>query len=115
MSPLCDAAASHESLSRSQGRSHDNVSTLGSRAGHICVHCGTEIGPLAGGAFVGALGRRDAAPTEAGPHIWHDPLEYVDAEVVFRQLFCLCCLTAVHSRVVPVEHPLPVDEYRSWT
>jgi hypothetical protein len=43
-----------------------------------------------------------------------DPLEYVDAEFVFRRLFCPGCLTAVHSRVVPVDHPLPVEEYRSW-
>jgi 2-polyprenyl-6-methoxyphenol hydroxylase-like FAD-dependent oxidoreductase len=81
----------------------------------VCVHCGTKIGPLEGGAFVAGLARRDSAPTEAGPHIWHDPVEYVDAEVVFRQLFCPGCLTAVYSRVVPVDHPLPVDEYRSWT
>ncbi|WP_027935760.1 hydantoinase B/oxoprolinase family protein [Amycolatopsis sp. ATCC 39116] len=80
----------------------------------LCVHCGTAIGPLAGGAFVASLARREAPPTEAGPHIWHDPQEYVDAEVVFRQLFCPGCLTAVHSRIVPVDHPLPADEYRSW-
>jgi N-methylhydantoinase B len=80
----------------------------------VCVHCGTEIGPLAGSAFVAALARRDAAPTEAGPHIWHDPSVYVDEEVVFRQLFCPGCLTAVNSRVVPVGHPLPADDYRGW-
>lgn len=80
----------------------------------MCVHCGTEIGPLAGGEFVTALARRDAAPSEAGPHIWPDPEEYVDAEIVFRQLLCPGCLTAVHSRVVPADHPLPADEYRGW-
>ncbi|MGC8917748.1 hypothetical protein AB7952_00285 [Streptomyces sp. PG2] len=53
------------------------------------------------------LARREVAPTEAGPHIWHDPSVYVDADVVFRQLCCPGCLTAVHSRVVPVGHPLP--------
>jgi len=95
-------------------RLDDNLAVLANGT-VACVHCGTEIGPLAGGAFFASLARRDAAPTEAGPHIWHDPLEYVDAEVVFRQLFCPGCLTAVHSRVVPVEHPLPVDEYRHWT
>jgi N-methylhydantoinase B len=77
-----------------------------------CVHCGTEIGPLAGSAYVAALARRESAPTEAGPHSWHDPLEYVDAKILFRQLCCPGCLTAVHSRVVPVGHPLPADDYR---
>ncbi|MEV6621123.1 hypothetical protein AB0M83_28065 [Amycolatopsis sp. NPDC051106] len=64
-------------------RLDDNLAVL---AGGVvaCVHCGTEIGPLAGGAFVASLARREAPPTEAGPHIWHDPLEYVDAEIVFR-------------------------------
>jgi N-methylhydantoinase B len=72
------------------------------------------LGPLAGGEFVGALARRDSPPTEAGPHIWGDPSVYVDAQVVFRQLFCPSCLTALYSRVVPVDHPLPDDDYRSW-
>ncbi|MDX3359068.1 hydantoinase B/oxoprolinase family protein [Streptomyces sp. ME02-6978.2a] len=80
----------------------------------ICVHCGTGIGPLGKSAFVEGLARREVAPTEAGPHIWHDPSVYVDADVVFRQLCCPGCLTAVHSRVVPVGHPLPHDDYRSW-
>ncbi|MFG2304701.1 hydantoinase B/oxoprolinase family protein [Actinacidiphila glaucinigra] len=80
----------------------------------VCVHCTTEIGPLAEGAFVEALARREVAPAEAGPHIWHDPSEYVDAEIVFRQLCCPGCLTAVNSRVVPVDHPLPADHYKGW-
>ncbi|WP_335979159.1 hydantoinase B/oxoprolinase family protein [Streptomyces sp. CA2R106] len=80
----------------------------------VCVHCATEIGPLAGGAYVSALAARDAAPAEAGPHIWPDPSVYVDEQVVFRQLFCPGCLTAVNSRVVPVAHPLPTDHYRGW-
>ncbi|SFN54223.1 hydantoinase B/oxoprolinase family protein [Actinomadura madurae] len=97
-------------------RLDDNLAVLETAEGGVvvCVHCGTRIGPLARGAFVAALARRDAHPTEAGPHIWHDPSEYVDAEVVFRQLFCPGCLTAVNSRVVPADHPLPQDEYRNW-
>lgn len=99
---------------RKARRLDDNLVVLDSGT-VVCVHCGTEVGPLEGGAFVAGLARRDAAPTEAGPHIWHDPLEYVDAEIVFRQLLCPGCLTAVHSRVVPVDHPVPVDDYRSWS
>ncbi|MGI5227921.1 hydantoinase B/oxoprolinase family protein [Actinoallomurus sp. CA-142502] len=98
-------------------RLDDNLAVLESPDGGtvVCTHCGTGIGPLAGGAFVAALARRDAAPADAGPHIWRDPSVYVDAEIVFRQLFCPGCLTAVYSRVVPVHHPLPDDDYRSWT
>ncbi|KAB2382925.1 hypothetical protein [Actinomadura montaniterrae] len=94
----------------------DNLAVLETVEGEtvVCVHCGTRIGPLSGGAFFAALARRDARPTEAGPHIWHDPSEYVDAVVVFWQLFCPGCLTAVHSRVVPVDRPLPNDDYRNW-
>jgi N-methylhydantoinase B len=97
-------------------RLDDNLAVLESPDGGrvVCVHCTTEIGPLAEGAYVESLPRLDSAPTEAGPHIWHDPSQYVDAEVVFRQLFCPGCLTAVNSRVVPVDHPLPADHYRSW-
>lgn len=92
-------------------RLDDNLAVLDSTV--VCVHCGTKIGPLEGGAFVTGLARRETAPAEAGPHIWHDPSEYVDEEIVFRQLLCPGCLTAVSSRVVPVSHPLPHDDYRS--
>jgi N-methylhydantoinase B len=96
-------------------RLDDNLAVRESPEGRmvVCVHCSTQIGPLADGAFVAALARRDSDPTEAGPHIWHDPSEYVDAKVVFRQLFCPGCLTAVNSRVVPVDHPFPDDDYRN--
>jgi N-methylhydantoinase B len=97
-------------------RLDDNLAVMDTADGGmvVCGHCGTSIGPVAGGAFVSSLGRRDAAPELAGPHIWRDPSVYVDAEVVFRQLFCPGCLTAVWSRVVPVDHPLPDDVYRAY-
>ncbi|MBL0885918.1 hydantoinase B/oxoprolinase family protein [Myceligenerans indicum] len=76
-----------------------------------CTHCGTLIGPAHNSDFVIELIRTDAEPSAAGPHIWHDPSVYVDAEVVFRQLCCPGCATAVYSRVVPVDHPLPEDVY----
>jgi N-methylhydantoinase B len=97
-------------------RLDDNLATVESQQGRtvVCVHCGTPIGPVEDCAYVAALARRDAAPSKAGPHIWPDPSVYVDAEIVFRQLFCPGCLTAVYSRVVPVDHPLPNDDYRTW-
>lgn len=79
-----------------------------------CAHCGTLIGRADGGEFVANLARSDRPPSEAGPHIWHDPSVYVDADVVFRQLSCPGCLTAVYSRVVPADHPLPDDVYEAW-
>jgi N-methylhydantoinase B len=97
-------------------RLDDNLAVLEGETGRTvaCTHCGTGLGALADGAFVASLARRDAEPTEAGPHIWRDPSVYVDAKVVFRQLFCPGCFTTVYSRVVPVDHPLPDDDYRSW-
>lgn len=97
-------------------RLDDNLAVLESSEGGtvMCVHCRAAIGHLAGGRFIDGLARREGAPSEAGPHIWHDPSVYVDKEVVFRQLFCPGCLTAVNSRVVPVDHPLPYDDYRGW-
>ncbi|MCS7476785.1 hydantoinase B/oxoprolinase family protein [Umezawaea endophytica] len=97
-------------------RLDDNLAVVDSADGPsvACAHCGTVIGPLADGAFFSSLARRDAPPSEAGPHIWSDPSVYTDVPIVFRQLFCPTCLVAVHSRVVPVDHPLPADVFRSF-
>jgi N-methylhydantoinase B len=94
-------------------RLDDNLAVVDAAEGRTvgCLHCGTLIGPVADGAFVASLVRSDNPPATAGPHIWADPTVYVDREVVFRQLFCPGCLTAVYSRVVPVDHPLPDDVY----
>lgn len=92
----------------------DNLAVIDSADGPTvaCTHCGTALGAVADGEFFAALAQADAAPTQGGPQIWHDPSVYVDDEVVFRQLFCPGCLTAVYSRVVPVGHALPDDVYR---
>jgi len=92
----------------------DNLAVLETNGAHTvaCTHCGTEFGALEDGAFLAALARTDSVPTDGGPQIWHDPTAYTDEEVVFRQLCCPGCLTAVYSRVVPVAHPLPDDVYR---
>jgi N-methylhydantoinase B len=109
------AAIGESDLTRA-GRLDDNLAVVDSASGKsvVCFHCDTVIGPVADGAFVAALAHADSAPTEAGPHIWSDPSVYVDDEIVFRQLFCPGCMTAVYSRVVPVGHPLPDDVYRSF-
>ena len=48
--------------------------------------------------------------SEAGPQITSDPATYVDDEVVFRQLCCPGCWTAVYSAVVPKDHPDHVSD-----
>jgi N-methylhydantoinase B len=54
------------------------------------------------------MARYEGPPAEAGPQIWADSAVYLDAPVVFRQLCCPGCGTAMLSTVVPVDHPLPV-------
>lgn len=78
-----------------------------------CAHCGHELGDP----------RRDKAlnvaffegPTSlAGPQVTAHPEQYVDDEVVFRQLSCPSCYTAIYSGVVPaahVDHILDLDRY----
>jgi N-methylhydantoinase B len=97
-------------------RIDDNLAGVESPHGGLvaCTHCGTVIGPVADAAYIHALGLSDSSPTAAGPQIWADPSVYVDDEIVFRQLYCPGCLTAVYSRVVPVGHPLPDDVHGSF-
>ncbi|WP_306204642.1 hydantoinase B/oxoprolinase family protein [Actinoplanes sp. RD1] len=97
-------------------RLDDNLAVVDTDGGRTvaCVHCGELLGPLTDGAYLRQLAQRDAPLGEAGPHIWTDPSAYTDTEVVFRQLFCPSCVTAVYSRVVPVDHPLPTDALRSF-
>ncbi len=42
----------------------DNLAVVDSTV--VCVHCGTPIGPLEGGAFVHSLACRETVPSEAG-------------------------------------------------
>ncbi|AGZ40902.1 hydantoinase B/oxoprolinase family protein [Actinoplanes friuliensis] len=97
-------------------RLDDNLAVVATAAGAsvACVHCDLVIGPLQDEIYLTLLARRDAPLPEAGPQIWPDPSAYTDTEIVFRQLFCPGCLTAVYSRVVPVDHPLPDDVFRSF-
>jgi N-methylhydantoinase B len=73
-----------------------------------CTHCGTDLGTF-GEAYLAALPRIEGPPSGAGPHVWADPSTYVDVPVVFRQVLCPGCATALASQVVPADHPLPVD------
>jgi len=74
----------------------------------LCRHCGTGLGRL-GEPFLAELPRIEASPGTAGPHVWADPSTYVDVPVVFRQVLCPGCATALLSQVVPSDHPLVAD------
>ncbi|GAA4701269.1 hydantoinase B/oxoprolinase family protein [Pseudonocardia yuanmonensis] len=75
-----------------------------------CRHCGTGLGTF-GEAYLAELPRVETAPSGAGPHVWADPTTYVDEPVVFRQVLCPGCATALLSQVVPADHPLPADTF----
>lgn len=71
-----------------------------------CSHCGVRLAALGDSPYA-ALARYEGEPREAGPHIGDDPSIYIDAPVVFRQLCCPSCWTAMSSEVIPVDHPIP--------
>jgi N-methylhydantoinase B len=51
------------------------------------------------------VARYEGPSTEAGPQITSAAANYVDEPVVFRQLCCPGCWTAIYSGVVPEGHP----------
>ncbi|MET0453958.1 MAG: hydantoinase B/oxoprolinase family protein [Mycobacterium sp.] len=68
-----------------------------------CSSCGRQLA----GADSAALdvARYEGPPSAAGPQITSAAATYVDAPVVFRQLCCPGCWTAIYSGVVPAGHP----------
>jgi N-methylhydantoinase B len=78
----------------------DNVA-LDAGGDSLCRHCGALVG-RAGGAFLDQAVERLGTPALAGPQIRGNPAEHVDAEIVFRQLCCPGCLTALQTEVIPV-------------
>jgi N-methylhydantoinase B len=51
------------------------------------------------------VAKYEGPPNTAGPQITSDAEHYVDEPVVFRQLCCPGCWTAIYSGVVPADHP----------
>jgi N-methylhydantoinase B len=93
-------------LSRAR-RLDDNLVVDGDAVG--CAHCGQQLADLSSDTSLG-LALYEGPSTEAGPQIGSDPSTYVDDEVVFRQLCCPGCWTAVYSSVVPKAHPDHVSD-----
>jgi N-methylhydantoinase B len=82
-------------------RLDDNLVVAGNEVG--CAHCGHQLADLTTGTQL-QLAIFEGPSTEAGPQITSEPSTYVDDEVVFRQLCCPGCWTAVYSAVVPKDH-----------
>ncbi|MEQ3551737.1 hydantoinase B/oxoprolinase family protein [Pseudonocardia nematodicida] len=70
----------------------------------VCEKCSESLGSTAGAGLL-AVGVHEGPSTGAGPQMIADPVDYVDAEVVFRQYCCPSCWTALYSAVVPADHP----------
>lgn len=69
-----------------------------------CAHCGRQLGDSRTDTALD-LARFEGPASTAGPQVTSDPSEYVDDPVVFRQLCCPGCWTAIYSGVVPADHP----------
>ncbi|PQP22805.1 hydantoinase B/oxoprolinase family protein [Rhodococcus opacus] len=99
-------------------RIDDNLVAIESGGIHVvaCAHCGHELGdPRTDETLNVAFFEGPSAL--AGPHVTAHPENYVDAEVVFRQLSCPNCYTAIYSGVVPSTHTdnvLDLDRYVSF-
>lgn len=91
-------------------RIDDNLAeiTIGEARVIACAHCGRLLGDSKTGRL--DLARYEGPSTDAGPQVTSDPTEYVDAPVVFRQLCCPGCWTAVYSGIVPADHPDHVSD-----
>lgn len=80
-----------------------------------CAQCGHELGDPRHDTRL-KLASFDGPTTLAGPQVTADPAQYVDAEIVFRQLTCPGCYTAIYTGVVPathVDHVLEISRYVS--
>ena len=95
------AAGRHKADLAGARRIDDNLVQAGTAV--ACAHCGEQLADTAADTEL-ALLRHEGPSTGAGPQILSSPSQYVDDEVVFRQLVCPGCLTAVYSGVVPAAH-----------
>ena len=86
-------------------RLDDNLVEVHQAGGHqiACAHCGQQLGDARADAEL-ALARYEGASSEAGPNVHGEPSVYVDEAVVFRQLSCPRCATAIFSSIVPADH-----------
>ncbi|MDQ0772732.1 N-methylhydantoinase B [Streptomyces aurantiacus] len=96
-------------------RLDDNLVAVGVDGVEVvaCAHCGRQLGDPRTDTVL-ALARFEGPTSNAGSHVTDDPGQYVDDEIVFRQLCCPGCYTAIYSGVVPAAHPqhvIDLDRY----
>ncbi|KZF03099.1 MULTISPECIES: hydantoinase B/oxoprolinase family protein [unclassified Rhodococcus (in: high G+C Gram-positive bacteria)] len=98
-----DAPTMDLSLAR---RLDDNLSevTVGDVRVIACAQCGRLLGDEKSSGVLD-LARYEGPSSAAGPQVTSDPSIYVDTPIVFRQLCCPGCWTAVYSGIVPADHP----------
>lgn len=103
-----DALTEASAGSLADSRVDDNVVVVRRDGAALvaCGRCGRELGSEED--YAESLLRYEGPPGDGGPQIWNEPGVYVDSAVVFRQLCCPGCATAIQSGVVPVDHPLHV-------
>lgn len=82
-------------------RVDDNLVIDGDTVG--CAHCGHGLADVTRDVSLG-LAIYDGPSTDAGPQVTSDPAHYVDDAIVFRQLCCPGCWTAITSSIVPADH-----------
>ena len=82
-------------------RIDDNLVIVGDTVG--CAHCGHGLADVTRDVSLG-LAIYDGPSTDAGPQVTSDPAHYVDDAIVFRQLCCPGCWTAISSTIVPADH-----------
>lgn len=86
-------------------RLDDNLVEVSGADGVVigCRHCGRRLGTDREDLL--ALAKVDEPAAAVGPQLTSAPDNYVDDDVVFRQMFCPGCWTAVYSGLVPASHP----------
>ncbi|MFJ2754434.1 hydantoinase B/oxoprolinase family protein [Nocardioides sp. NPDC087217] len=88
-------------------RIDDNLVIAGDTVG--CAHCGHGLADVTRDVSLG-LAVYDGPSTDAGPQVTSDPGNYVDDQIVFRQLCCPGCWTAIISSIVPADHIDQTDD-----
>jgi N-methylhydantoinase B len=90
-------------------RLDDNLVSVEGDSAIACAHCGYHLADVRSERLLD-LALYEGPSREAGPQVTSDPATYVDDEIVFRQLSCPGCWTALFSSIVPKDHPDHISE-----
>jgi N-methylhydantoinase B len=95
-----DTAAGQVDLGQAR-RLDDDLVIAGTAIG--CARCGRLLADTTSDDRL-ALAVYEGPSSDAGPQVTSSPEIYVDDDIVFRQLCCPGCWTAVYSSIVPRAH-----------